>query len=73
MIIKPDAVKAGKVDEIIEQVINLKHMFIHITVEPLKNGHIGIDHFIHYGKAVLFRRQKLMYCHCLCTERESAL
>ena len=27
------------------------------TVEPLNNGHIGTDHFVHYKEVVLFRRQ----------------
>ena len=26
------------------------------TVEPLNNGHIGTDHFVHYGEVVLFQR-----------------
>ena len=29
------------------------------TVEPLYNGHIGTDHFVHYREVVLFQR----YCH----------
>ena len=28
------------------------------TVEPLNNGHIGTDHFVHYREVVLFQRQK---------------
>ena len=27
------------------------------TVEPLRNGHIGTDHFVHYREVVLFWRQ----------------
>ena len=27
-----------------------------ITVEPLNNGHIGTDHFVHYREVVLFQR-----------------
>ena len=26
------------------------------TVEPLNNGHIGTDHFVHYREVVLFQR-----------------
>ena len=26
------------------------------TVEPLHNGHIGTDHFVHYREVVLFQR-----------------
>ena len=26
------------------------------TVEPLYNGHIGTDHFVHYREVVLFQR-----------------
>ena len=26
------------------------------TVEPLNNGHIGTDHFVHYREIVLFQR-----------------
>ena len=29
------------------------------TVEPLNNGHIGIDHFVHYREVVLFQRQNV--------------
>ena len=26
------------------------------TVEPLNNGHVGTDHFVHYREVVLFQR-----------------
>ena len=28
------------------------------TMEPLNNGHIGMDHFVHHREVVLFRKQK---------------
>ena len=28
------------------------------TVEPLNNGHIETEHFVHYREVVLFQRQK---------------
>ena len=30
--------------------------YIKCTVEPLNNGHIGADHFVHYREVVLFQR-----------------
>ena len=27
-------------------------------MEPLNNGHIGMDHFVHYREVVLSQRQK---------------
>ena len=33
---------------------------LHTTVEPLNNGHIGTDHFVHYREVVLFRRQNVL-------------
>ena len=30
--------------------------FVPYTVEPLNNGHIGTDHFVHYREVVLFQR-----------------
>ena len=32
------------------------YMLCLYTVEPLNNGHIGMDHFIHYGEVVPFQR-----------------
>ena len=29
------------------------------AVEPLNNGHIGTDHFVHYREVVLFQRIRL--------------
>ena len=45
--------------------VNVSHNIIlsGYTVEPLNNGHIGTDHFVHYREVVLFRRQKCTYCH----------
>ena len=33
------------------------------TVEPLNNGHIGTDHFVHYSEVVHFWRQKVSFTH----------
>ena len=41
--------------------LQLAHV-ITITVEPLNNGHIGTDHFVHYREVVLFQEVK-MHCH----------
>ena len=37
-------------------------MHCHYTVEPLNNGHIETDYFVHYREIVLFSEAK-MFCH----------
>ena len=36
------------------------HVYWLITAEPLNNGHIGTDHFVHYREVVLFQRYVLL-------------
>ena len=41
------------------------------TVEPLNNGHVGTDHFVHYREVVLFGGKNVMPLHRLAHRKVS--
>ena len=52
-----DVMYVSSETELLEALVTIIRR-LECTVEPLNNGHIGTDHFVHYREVVLFQRQK---------------